>query len=232
MPLCVIDVFGDDPGAVSVEGAICGHLSVQRCCWSCRDGQLDYAVLSLNAVALPAAEPSEPIAAALARLSQQLRGSGAYLIIESLSRLDPAVHQHCGGCRFLRLETQADRDIWDKLLSLGLPVYGLSERVYCSMSKPQLPELLQNLVFGACYCSNGLELKLEESPRGCSITAAQELRARVIVRGGLEVVTLSGQTVNWTDQGNEGYVRLEVEAAAGQWAWTQPRFVAGPEQTV
>lgn len=228
MPLCRIDVFGPEPGSLYVNDSVCGRLTVQPQQWTCRDGSLRFSVLALEELSLPQPESSEPLVAALARVQQAVKQRGGWLIIEALTALDPQLHQHCTGCRFLRLEEAEDRRIWDALLSLGLPIYALSEQIYCQLSQPRPLQALQALLFGAFYCSNGLAVTLDESPQGCSIHADQDLEARVIVRGGLEAATLQGSSIVWQDSGHEGYVRIEAETPDGDW-WlaTQPRFVGG-----
>ncbi len=200
-------------------------LSCQAVNWTCRDGELNLRIVSLETLELPSSEASEPRAAALARIAQHVRAHQAYLIIEQISDIDEAFYTHLSACRFVRIHNDSDREIWDRLLSMGLPIYGLSESIYCDVSNPLPASLLSALLFGAYYCSDGLLLSIDEGPQHCFITSEESLTAQVIIRGGMEAQQLNGTEIKWQDSGQEGYVRFELRGESGQ-AWTQPRFVS------
>ncbi len=112
---------------------------------------------------------------------------------------------------------------------MGLPIFGLRGALHCLVSSPSVLSAFQALLFGSFYASEALLVSLDEQPHACRITAeaGESLAARVIVRGGLELKTLSGPDIHWQDSGNEGYVRFELQSGDAQ-AWTQPRFVGIP----
>ena len=222
---------GDEWKSLKCDGADIGMLFVSSQRWQCRDGNLSFSVLAEQAVDIPEAEASEPMAAALARIGRHLQAQQAHLIIEDLAALPEDFYQHLSGCRFLRLQSADDLPIWDKLLSLGLPIFGLSDQLMCLSLSPQVGSAFQSILFGSFYCHNALCLDMDEGPHHCKVTVqtTDACQTRVIVRGGYELQQLSGAAIDWTDSGQEGYVRFEIQAGA-HWAWTQPRFVAAPQE--
>src|SRR5947207_13143474 len=73
----LLEVLGDSVPIDGVEGA----LWQARMHWQCSDARLDVRVLAAEPLELPAAEPSEPVAGAIARLVAATRGSHALLLL-------------------------------------------------------------------------------------------------------------------------------------------------------
>ena len=214
-----------------LDGETIGELFVSSQQWQCRDGILSFSVCAEQAVNIPDAEATEPMAAALARIGRHIQVQQAHLIIEDVAALPEDFYQHLSGCRFLRLRTAADLQIWDKLLSLGLPIFAWSDHLMCLSMGTDASAAFQSILFGSFYCHDAVTLDMDEGPHHCTITVQGEAdcQTRVIVRGGYELQQLSGNAIDWKDSGQEGYVRFEIQAGAG-WAWTQPRFVAAPQE--
>lgn len=231
MTLCRISCQADAAKwPVLADDDCIGHLCAVPIHWSCRDGDLYVRLLSHAEIPLPQAEPSEPRLAALARLAQHARAHDAYLILEKIASYDSEFYPHLNVCRFLSIEQDEDAQLWDAVLSLGMPIFAMRDDIFVELMRATTLNALQALLFGAYYCSNGLHLELDERPHACRVASLQGHRmdARVIVRGGMEVEQLQGQTIQRDDRGSEGYIRLEI-SAAGKQAWTQPRFVGMPE---
>ena len=231
MTLCQISCRADaDQWSVQAGDACIGHLHAALVSWTCRDGALHLRLLSAEPLALPASEATEPRVAALARLAQFARAQGAYLILEQIASYDAEFYPHLNVCRFLALADDQDAQLWDAVLSLGMPMFAVRDDLFVDLMRPTVFNALQALLFGAYYCSNGMLLQLDERPHSCRVASLSDevLSARVIVRGGMEIGQLQGTQIERDDQGNEGYVRLEIAAGEKQ-AWTQPRFVGMPE---
>jgi hypothetical protein len=199
-----------------------------RLAWNCRGTPLDLRILAPEALPLPAAEPSEPVAGAIARCVQVFAGSGALLLLANPAvALGPARIAFAQGVRLFAIATAADEATWDAALALGQPVYGVRGTVVAEVLRPRPANLLSALAFGAFHCAEGLDCRIEDSPRGVVWTCDRAVAASVLGKGGFEVAHHDGPAGSYQDRGNECVVRVVLRTDDGGACWTQPRFI-GP----
>lgn len=200
--------------------------------WQCRDGEWDFCVISAAPLPeLPTAEPSEPLPGAIARCVAWARNYDAWVVLNDAEALGPLPLDHLLGIRLLRIDSPERLRLWDRLLSAGMPVYGLRGRLSIQHRIASARSLHSALGFGAFCCEDGLTLTdWQEDRSGIELVLAEEgsLRTRVVIRDGFEVDPLEGSSVRYQDRGHEGYVRLVVERDGEAGVWTQPRMIAPP----
>ena len=137
MPVCTLQFSATEeqwPICVGDEHIACLHAAIVD--WACRDGQLSLRVLCDVPLELPPYEPSEPRLAALARLGQWSRQHGAYLALNNVRAYDAEFYPHLNVCRFLCLDNDEDLQIWDAVLSLGMPMFALRDTMMVELSRP------------------------------------------------------------------------------------------------
>jgi hypothetical protein len=197
--------------------------------WTCRDAPLSVRILAAEALDLPRAEPTESVPGALARLAASVRGTGAILILLNPAQaLGPERIAYAEAVRCLAIETDGDEACWDALLTAGLPVYGVRGTVWCDVKKASPHAALSAMAYGMYTCGEGLELaRFTEHSHGVNyhVAPGSGAQAAVIVSGGFRAAAIVGDDGEWTDAGNERYVRLVISARQGR-CWTQPRFIA------
>jgi hypothetical protein len=217
----------DESGsAVPVEG-LTGSVWQARLEWRCSDGPLDLRVLAAEPVELPDAEPSEPVAGAIARVVAATRGSHALLLLANpAAALGAERIALADGVRLFAIASEADLACWDAALALGVPVYGVRGTVVTDLVGARPANLLSALAYGGALCCEGLEpVALLEDRAGVRWTLPEDGEGAVIVRQGFEVARIAGREGAWVDRGSEAYVRVELSTPAGR-CWTQPRFIA------
>lgn len=212
--------------SVPIAGAE-GGLWQARLLWQCRDALLDLRVLAAEPLELPTAEPSEPVAGAIARVVAATTGNQALLLLANPAQaLGPARIALAEGVRLFAIASEADLACWDALLALGVPVYGVRGTLVVELVRARPANLLSALAYGGGLCCEGLEpLSLVEDRSGVGWTLPDEGEGVVIVRQGFEVARIAGREGAWIDRGTEAYVRLELRSSSGT-CWTQPRFIA------
>jgi hypothetical protein len=227
------DLVDDRLPVQGANGVAC-ELWSRRLEWPCRDRLLRVQIIAAEPIALPAAEPSEPVAGAIARLNQALRGSGGLPVLVNPAEAFGAERIALAeGMRLFAIASAEDEACWDAMLTLGQPVYGLRATVACDCRTTHPGAVISALAYGNFTCEEGLSLaRLDETPQGVAYATAGDSEAAVIIRGGFEAARLAGHAGSWRDRGNEAYVRLVVRDGQGT-CWTQPRFVAarGPAPT-
>ena len=219
--------FSADRLLVHGASGVACDLWSRRLEWPCRDRILRVLILAVEPIELPRSEPTEPVASAIARLNQALRGSGGLpVLLNPGEAFGPERIALAEGMRLFAITTVADEACWDAMLSLGQPVYGLRGTVACDCRTTRPTAVISALAYGNFTCEEGLSLtRLDETPQGIDYATAADSEAAVIIRGGFEAAKLSGRQGSWRDRGNEAYVRLVVRDGQGA-CWTQPRFVA------
>lgn len=203
----------------------CGRLS-----WVCRDVPVRLRVLCDAPLELPAPEPSEPPASAIARVLKAVAGQGALVLLENPAQALGAERiLFAEGVRLFGISTEADTAAWDAMLSVGQPVYGVRGRLTLELDRPSALGAISALAYGLFTCDEGLLVEgLHEDRAGVGYVCAVATTATTIIRGGFEAGTLRGApgaTVHRPDTGNEAYVRLVIQGEGGGTVWTQPRFV-------
>jgi hypothetical protein len=181
-----------------------------------------------EALPLPVAEASEPVAGALARIHQAIQGTGALLILRNpAAAFGPSRMSFADGVRLLAIESEEDEACWDVALTLARPVYGLRGAIRCQVLQPHPASVLSALAYGLFVCEESLSLSsLQEDRSGVSWQCERDdATASVIIRDGFEVASIPGRGGSWSDSGKEGYVRVVIRAGTAA-CWTQPRFVA------
>lgn len=218
-----IPVRGDD-------GSTLGELHRTRIGWDCADARLEAQLLAIGPIAAPAAEASEPVTSAIARLVQVARASGALLAVGNpAAAIGPDKVGLAQGVRLFGIATEADESCWDAALSVGLPIYGLRGQLRIDLStarRKDLSAVQMALAYGLYTCGEGLQPEqLDEDRAGVSWRFARDdVRASVIVKGGFEAAAIDGAEGAWRDRGSEGYVRLAFVAGDAR-CWSQPRLV-------
>lgn len=212
--------------SIPIDGAE-GALWQARLWWPCSDARLDLRVLAAEALALPDAEPSEPVAGAIARVVAATAGSHALLLLANPAEaLGPSRIALADGVRLFAITSEADLACWDAVLALGIPVYGVRGTLVADLVRARPANFLSALAYGGVLCCEGMEPEaLLEDRSGVRWTLPSAGEAAVIVRQGFEVAHQTGREGSWVDRGNEAYVRVELRTAAGS-CWTQPRFIA------
>ncbi len=141
-------------------------------------------------------------------------------------------------------------EIWDKLLTAGMKVYGIADddsHAFKQLNENHLanpgrgwifvrsPELTQSAILAAIergdfYASTGVELE-DLSYDGKSLTVdIKEARwskymINFIGRGGRVFKTTTTEPATYRTKGSEGYVRVKIIESNGKMAWTQPVFL-------
>lgn len=133
-------------------------------------------------------------------------------------------------------------DLWDTLLSKGKKVYGfanddmhLFSRVgggfNITLAESKTREgILEALKRGSFYASSGLileNIKLEDNVISLEIKDKRVpyVTFRYIGKDGVVLKEEQGQKSSYSINGDEGYVRVEVERNDGVRAWLQPYFI-------
>jgi hypothetical protein len=188
---------------------------------------MDMQILAPEPIAVPPAEPSEPPAGAIARLTQALVGSGGLLLLRNPATLfGPERILFAAGVRIFAITNPADEQCWDTILSHGQPVYGVRGTIACATRTAHPGAVISALAYGTFTCEENLAVaKLDETRTGVSWELPIEADTSVIVCDGFEAGRISGRCGTWHDKGSESYVRLVMRSANGC-AWTQPRFIA------
>lgn len=146
-------------------------------------------------------------------------------------------------------------EIWDRLLSSGMMVYGIAVddahvfkdpgnpkvagpgRGWVTVRAPRLEKraLLESLERGEFYASTGVVLD-DVRATSASLTvqvkpeATSRYRIQFIGRGGAVLSEAAEPTATYTFTGTEGYVRARVIESNGALAWVQPVAVRGGTQ--
>jgi len=198
-----------------------------RLSWRCADGLLSARIIACEPVSIPATEPSEPVAGAIARLAQCLAGHGAVLLLDHpASVLGPERIAFAEGVRLFDIRSDEDLACWDAALTLGLPVYGVRGDLVVDVLTPHPASVLSSLAYGLFYCRDGLDaVGLDERRDGVRLELDRPAEITVVVRSGFEAERHVGSVLDRLDQGSEGYVRLHARSGSAQ-LWTQPRFIA------
>jgi hypothetical protein len=134
--------------------------------------------------------------------------------------------------------------MWDAMLSHGQRLFAFAGDDLQSLHPPDgssvagkawievlapgqdLSALLTAIQQGAFYASTGAAFRsLELRGRTIVVQAAATATIRFVGRGGRALAAASGMTASYSIRGDEGYVRVELLAADGGRAWSQPYFV-------
>ncbi|MBA2481717.1 MAG: hypothetical protein H0V44_13725 [Planctomycetes bacterium] len=223
-----------DPGRIVGESVdvsdatgVVAKLWSRRIAWRCRDHVLDLQILAAEELPLPEAEPTEPVAGAVARIVKALAGSGALALLRDPAvALGPERIAFAEGLRLFAIASEADEACWDTMLSLGQPVYGVRGTLACEVMRPRPASVLSALAYGLFTCEEGLSLRLHEDRAGVAYEVDRDdAVGTVIIRNGFEATRLTGRRGEYRDLGTEAYVRLVVRAGTAV-CWTQPRFIA------
>jgi len=220
-------LVGDSDEVPLVGGE--GALWRRRLRWACADAPLDLVVLAAEPIDLPVFEASEPVPGALARCAQAVVGTHAILLLANpATALGADRIALAEGVRLFALTTPADVVCWDAALALTMPVYGVAGTCVCELVRPRPANAISALAYGGFLACEGLvPTSLLEDRTGVRWelpASAAPAEADVIVRGGFSAAQTQGLTGSWTDQGNEGSVRVQFSGADGR-CWTQPRFI-------
>jgi hypothetical protein len=134
------------------------------------------------------------------------------------------------GFRLMDVGSLAARECWDQAWDAGLQVFGLSRRC-CQPAGPGALAWLTALRFGGFLACNARppEHWSEDARHSAWRLHRPEARARVVMRGGLDVV-LPGADACWEDRGNEGWLRVELMDGE-DCSLSQPRLVSPRRQT-
>jgi hypothetical protein len=213
---------------IPVDGGPAGLALWQaRLNWSCRGVPLALRMIGVEPIAVPDAEPSEPVPGAIARVVRAVAGNGALVLLENPDvALGVGQIAFAEGVRLFSIAAPADEACWDALLTLGQPCYGVRDEVVVEVVNPRPASIISALAFGVFYCHDGLEpLSLDEDREGVRWRTAVPTNGSVIGRGGFELASSTGSEGAWADRGNEGSVRVVLRSPVGS-CWTQPRFIA------
>ena len=141
-------------------------------------------------------------------------------------------------------------EIWDRVLSSGLPIWGVATddshqfkgefgpnrinpgRGWIMVKAARLDEdsIMNSLRSGEFYASTGVTLeKLEQGESGISLRVCQDARSVYTIRiAGADNVTLKetfGTEAAYSPRGDERYFRATITSSSGAQAWTQPVFL-------
>ncbi len=140
--------------------------------------------------------------------------------------------------------------IWDKVLSSGLPIWGVAtddshqfkgefgpERinpgrgwVMVRADMLDLDSIMDGLQSGEFYASTGVTLQeLEQGPDGIKLRIAEDsdfrYTTRFVGKDGVTLKDVFGLEAEYQPRGDEGYFRATVTCTNGGSAWTQPVFL-------
>lgn len=199
----------------------------RRLDWLCAGTPLSVQILARAACPLPEPEPSEPAAAALARVLQALAGHRALVHLASPAASFGAERiALASGVRLMSCATAEDQACWQAALDLGCQVWGVRGTLRRLSPEGDPEAVLADLAWGRFVCEEGaLPLRIAEDRSGIRVEADEDLETEVLVRQGYCAAILRGRRLEWRDRGGEGLVRLVIKGARGR-CWTQPRFTA------
>ena len=140
-------------------------------------------------------------------------------------------------------------EIWDKVLSAGLPIWGVATddshqfkgefgphrinpgRGWVMVRAPELEadSIVDAMRAGEFYASTGVALdRLECGPEGIRLSICPEgdalFTTRFIGTDGAVLKEIFGQEAEHEPRGDETYFRASVISSTGSRAWTQPMF--------
>lgn len=148
------------------------------------------------------------------------------------------------------LNRPSTEEIWDKVLSTGLPIYGVATddahnyhdftpeksnpgRAWVTVRASKLEEeaILQSLSSGDFYSSTGVTLLDIDFQQDMIQIDIEEFRDSVYTttftgKDGVILDVQDNLTPSYQIKGTEGYVRATIASSAGQRAWTQPKFIS------
>ena len=142
-------------------------------------------------------------------------------------------------------------EIWDKVLSTGLPIWGVATddshqfkgefgparinpgRGWVMVRADGLDQdsIMDGLQSGEFYASTGVTLQeLEQGPEGIMLRIAEDgdfmYTTRFVGKDGVTLKEVIGLEAEYQPTGDEGYVRATVTCTNGGNAWTQPVFLS------
>ncbi len=141
--------------------------------------------------------------------------------------------------------------MWDSVLSTGLPIYGVASddahhyhdftpdkanpgRGWVVVRAPKLDQeaILDGLAGGEFYSSTGVELLEVDISQEAIELEIEQVRDMVYTttffgRDGVVLDAQDSLTPSYRITGTEGYVRATVASSSGTRAWTQPVFLKG-----
>ncbi len=216
------------PVAGGPDGLVLWHA---RLAWTCRGVPLDLRILAAEPIALPPAEPSEPVPGAIARCVRACAGNGALpMLANPAAALGRERIAMAEGIRLMAVAKPEDEACWDTLLALGQPCYGVRGTLAVEVLRPRPANILSALSFGVFLCEDGLSAAIDESPRHVAWTCAEPVEAEVLGRDGFTLASASGREGRYDDTGREGVVRVALRAGP-RVCLSQPRFVAPRRET-
>jgi hypothetical protein len=221
-----LDLCEPGDGEVAVIGGQ-GSLKRWRLEWVCAGIPLKLLIVAEEPIALPAAEPSEPVPSAIARVLQSLHGHQALLaLLNPAEALGVERILLAEGVRLFAITNDADLACWHAALDRQVPVYALRGVVVCDLVRPTASNALSALAYGAFTACEGLvPNSIGEDRQGLRWDLPEVAETTIVIRGGFEAECISGAQGAYVDRGHEGWVRAEMTSASGS-CWTQPRFVA------
>lgn len=142
-------------------------------------------------------------------------------------------------------------EIWDKVLSSGLPIWGVATddshqfkgefsparinpgRGWVMVRADGLDQdsIMDGLQSGEFYASTGVTLpELEQGPEGIKLRIAEDgdfmYTTRFVGKDGVTLKVVFGLEAEYQPRGDEGYFRATVTCTNGGSAWTQPVFLS------
>ncbi len=141
-------------------------------------------------------------------------------------------------------------EIWDKLLSSGMKIYGIADDdshyfkrlgdrsaptpgqawIVVGAGELSTTAILSAIERGDFYASTGVELaEINATSKQIAVNIKEEKWSKYTIqfigRGGRVLKTATSNPAVYTIRGNESYVRARVIESNGKMAWTQPVFV-------
>ena len=164
------------------------------------------------------------------------------------------------GIENLSMLTTTEPSLWDQLLIYKIlndkqPVWGYyvddahePERIGAAFivariasNETNTDNIMQALTNGSFYGSTGVYIEdiSISSENTLTIKLPEEMLVRFITgypdslrNGILDIDSSNGQTVSYSIEGNELYVRAEIESMSGEMAWTQPFIIENGKKIV
>jgi len=168
-----------------------------------------------------------------------LEGLDAIEIYNALAERVLSLQERKGGRESIEGQSHLALNVWDSLLSAGRKIWGVAGDDFLDLllrtpgdawvmvqtDEFTTRSILSSLKGGRFYSSTGVFFnRIEAKGKNILVEIDREGEIRFVGKNGTVLQERKGISSTYTYQGNESYVRVEVEGTDGTYAWSQPFY--------